>query len=55
MWKKKYPKGIKVSNAQLASVNLPTRSTATGTTRLRQGKKLHHAKNELTDLFMDKP
>jgi hypothetical protein len=51
----KYPKGLKVSDAQLAAVNSPaTRSTATGTTRLHQVKK-YPPKSKLTVLSMDRP
>jgi hypothetical protein len=37
--------------------HMPTFQPAAGirNTRWSDGEKLHHAKNELTDLFMDKP
>jgi Rhodopirellula transposase DDE domain len=51
----KYPKGVKVSDAQMAAINLSAiHSMATGTTRSRRATK-SATENELTDLFMDGP
>jgi hypothetical protein len=52
----KYPKGVKVSAAQLPPLASPaTRSMETGTTRSRQTENLTSPKVELTELFMDEP
>src|SRR5208282_3782368 len=47
---RKYPKGLKVSDAQLAAVNISaTRSTATGTTRSRPANCLEVAARSQND------
>ena len=52
----KYPKGIKVSDAQLAAVNL-SRHAFHGDWNytIAPNQKTHTSKTELTDLFMDEP
>jgi hypothetical protein len=52
----KYPKGVKINDAQLAAVNSPlTLSTASGTTRSRRSAAHQFVAEKLNELFMDGP